>query len=241
MTSHLLAWNQSDLNRGAHILQGLVFLGASVFASLLLAGCRPDAADAKAQSSSDSNARSQMLSPWPMEAQTRQLRQFTKHDTDLEKNPTLAMINIFPDNTLPESDITPIGVDMITVDELEDLIAQGGWGLLDVRKGADVRKTGVIPGAVRYMYSFEGASAPAGTRMLTPDVVADLMAQHPKGVIVYCNGPKCFRSYNACLAIVQSWGFPANRVRWFRGGAPAWRQSPLIPASSASTESIRPL
>lgn len=221
-------------------IQRVALIGASLFTITGVVGCKPDTASAKSPDASGKSApmvRVSTPSPWPTNDSTHQLRQFTKHAKDLELNPALAMITLFPDKTLPKANITPLGVDMISVDELEALLSQGGWGLLDVRKPADVRKTGVIPGAVHYMYSFEGAPAPADTSMLTREVVSDLMAEYPKGVIVYCNGPKCFRSYNAVLAIVQMWAFDGNRVKWFRGGAPAWRLSPLIPVSSSANGS----
>jgi len=198
-------------------------------------GCQPKSADAQSDHAgatpASAVATNTQPSSWPIDPATGRLKQFTKHQEDLAFNPTLALLNMFPDGALPDEDITAIGVTVVTLEELEDLIDAGGWGLLDVRKPADVAKTGVIPGAVHHTYSFDGSTT-TDPSSLTREVADEILHEYPKGVIVYCNGPKCYRSYNACLALVQLWGHPGARIRWFRGGAPAWRRTPLIPEST---------
>lgn len=39
-------------------------------------------------------------------------------------------------------------------------------------------------------------------------------------LILFCQGPKCHRSYNATYIMVKEWGFTPKQVVWFRGGYP---------------------
>jgi len=47
--------------------------------------------------------------------------------------------------------------------------------------------------------------------------------------VIYCNGPKCSRSYRACEQAV-GWGF--EKVYYFRGGIADWRRAGLPVASA---------
>ena len=45
------------------------------------------------------------------------------------------------------------------------------------------------------------------------------IAAKDQEIVIYCNGPKCMRSSDACAKAV-SWGF--TNVHYFRGGIPEW-------------------
>ncbi len=40
--------------------------------------------------------------------------------------------------------------------------------------------------------------------------------------IVYCNGPRCWKSYKSAVTLIRA-GY--ERVYWFRGGFPAWEKA----------------
>lgn len=46
------------------------------------------------------------------------------------------------------------------------------------------------------------------------------VADRDTEVVIYCEGPKCLRSSQACAEAV-AWGF--TRVHYFRDGFPGWR------------------
>jgi rhodanese-related sulfurtransferase len=79
---------------------------------------------------------------------------------------------------------------------------------IDVRKDKDW-KAGRIPGAehleLKKVYS---------------DKTLGEFVKKDQLVVIYCNGPKCLRSSKASAKAV-GWGF--KKVRYFRGGLPAWK------------------
>jgi len=83
-----------------------------------------------------------------------------------------------------------------------------GVAVVDVRATVD-RNIGFIVGAV-HLELFEEFSEDALLQVVDKD----------DGVIIYCEGPKCLRSSEACEKAV-AWGFSA--VYYFRDGFPAWR------------------
>ena len=128
-----------------------------------------------------------------------------------------------------DQDIHPIGVRRVSIEEAEGLIDTGRWQVIDVRKDADIDATGTIPGSIHYEYKFEGATY-TGRTQLTKEAIESILAKY-EGVIIGCNGVKCPRSFNACVAIAQQWSIPATRVRWLREGVKKWRRSPLVPST----------
>lgn len=169
---------------------------------------------------------------WPRTPQGT-LRQVGKYEDELAELPELYPIQSFPGGVMPAADIacdTPQGrwtVHCVGADEAARLVAADGFVMVDVRKDGDVAETGIIPGALHLEYRHEGFEGYGSTR-LTAEVARDLLASH-RGLIFHCNGEKCPRSFNACIAAVQLWGIQAVQVRWFRDGLPDWIRSPLIP------------
>ncbi len=39
-------------------------------------------------------------------------------------------------------------------------------------------------------------------------------------VVMFCQGPKCHRSYNAAFVAVTRWGYKPENMIWFRAGYP---------------------
>lgn len=39
-------------------------------------------------------------------------------------------------------------------------------------------------------------------------------------IVLFCQGPKCHRSYNASFVAISKWGYAASNVVWYRDGYP---------------------
>ena len=205
-----------------------------------MAGCDPSSADAGGQTpnnsatpANDTTTDAPVYTTWPIDMKTGRLRQITKYVNAVEADPSLVLISDLPNSHMPPWDIDPIGVSMASAQQVEALIDSRRWALIDVRKDRDILEKGTIPGAYHFEYKFQGATYDGQTR-LTRDRIDALLEEYD-GVVLFCNGPKCPRSFNSCLYVVQNLGVPGSRVRWFRTGVPSWTRSPLIPVANQIT------
>jgi rhodanese-related sulfurtransferase len=82
-----------------------------------------------------------------------------------------------------------------------------GVPFVDVRKDSDW-DAGRIPGAEHLELK----------KVFDEAKLAEIAGKDQE-VVIYCNGPKCMRSSEACAKAV-SWGF--KKVYYFRGGFPEW-------------------
>ncbi len=130
-----------------------------------------------------------------------------------------------------------------TIGELEVLdflkrIREGDSTILviDSREGKWLSK-GMIPGAINI----------AWTRLYNktaknPDIVELLQLhfgavrreglwnfQNAKTLVLYCNGPWCGQSPTNIRALIAL-GYPANKLKWYRGGMQAWKSFGLTTA-----------
>ena len=113
-----------------------------------------------------------------------------------------------------EASTSPLLVDgAITIDAAtaKELLDEGA-AFVDVRT-LELWRLGRIPGAILLDLKTD----------FTEDKLAALAGKDEKFVI-YCEGPKCLRSSQACVKAV-SWGF--NQVYYFREGMPGWRAAGL--------------
>ena len=85
---------------------------------------------------------------------------------------------------------------------------EAGAQFVDVRS-EEIWKLGRIPGAVLL-------DLKAG---FTEARLAEVVGRDDP-VVIYCEGPKCLRSSQACALAVE-WGF--SNVHYFRGGFPSWK------------------
>jgi len=209
----------------------LTTTGSSILALIscvFIVGCDSGSAEVESASANSGSITAQRFE-WPVDPDTGHVRQVTKKLTDRDLQPSLVLMSSLPGGQIPDRDITPLGVHRVSTEELEEKFKVGNWALVDVRKDADIQSKGTIPGAYHSEYKFEAAHY-KGTTRLTQEIVQRLLKQYD-GVVFFCNGPKCARSFNACVAAAQFWGIPSNRIRWFRNGVPAWRKTALIPMS----------
>lgn len=116
-------------------------------------GC--DAGSAERESASaDSGSLTAQTFEWPVDPETGHVRQATKKPTDSDLQPSLVLMSNLSDGQMPDRDITPLGVDRVSTQELEEIFKAGDWALVDVRKDADIQSKGTIPSAYHAEYKF---------------------------------------------------------------------------------------
>lgn len=98
-------------------------------------------------------------------------------------------------------------------------LMDGGAKMVDTRVAyeyADAR----IKGAISIPYQERSAKSAEFDAGQDSFDLSRLPADKGSGVITYCNGPKCWKSYKAARAMVEA-GY--RRVYWLRGGFPEWK------------------
>ena len=117
---------------------------------------------------------------------------------------------------------TLAGAKVVTVDDVQKL-QSSGVVLVDARIAAEYAEAH-IKGAISIPYheksdksvSFDAAKDEFAANKLPADKAAPL--------VIYCNGPSCWKSYKASIAAIKA-GF--TNVLWFRDGFPAWQAKSL--------------
>jgi hypothetical protein len=80
---------------------------------------------------------------------------------------------------------------------------------------------GTVAGAILLPYNKTGKKGNDMTEETLALAVSDAgLSKDTAKIIMFCQGPKCHRSYNATYIAVTKWGYnPANMI-WFRAGYP---------------------
>lgn len=82
-------------------------------------------------------------------------------------------------------------------------------------------KKGTVKGAILLPYNKTGADGNVMTAETLDKAVTDAgLDKATTKVIMFCQGPKCHRSYNATFKAVGEWGYKVENVVWFRAGYP---------------------
>lgn len=103
------------------------------------------------------------------------------------------------------------GAETISVEKAKSLFDKGVV-FVDVRKDKDW-DAGRIPGAVHIESKKAFTDASLGE-----------VAKKDQEIVLYCNGPKCHRSYNSTVKAVD-WGY--SKVYYYRDGFPSWQSAGL--------------
>jgi len=126
--------------------------------------------------------------------------------------PTLFLVVAFAAGNVPAANAEPLSPEEIegaTVVDAEAAMElfNNGVVFVDVRKDSDW-EAGRIPGAEHLEL-----------KKVFSEATLSELATKDQEIVIYCNGPKCMRSSEACTKAV-SWGF--TKVYYFRGGIPEW-------------------
>lgn len=82
-------------------------------------------------------------------------------------------------------------------------------------------KKGTVRDAVLLPYNRQSASDNEMTPESLEKAVTDAgLSKDSAKIIMFCQGPKCHRSYNGTYIAVSEWGYKAENIIWFRAGYP---------------------
>lgn len=82
-------------------------------------------------------------------------------------------------------------------------------------------KKGTVRGAILLTYNKKDTGDNMMDGAVLDKAVADAgLSKDSTKVIMFCQGPKCHRSYNATYRAVTDWGYKPENVVWFRAGYP---------------------
>ncbi len=124
-----------------------------------------------------------------------------------------------------------------TIGELEMInylraISAGNSGILviDSRDGDWAQRSGIIPGAV--IIPWDRLFPARNDAEKIADILEDKFGAHRDGplwsfsqaktLVFYCNGPWCGQSPTNIKTLLAL-GYPANRIKWYRGGIQDWK------------------
>ena len=82
-------------------------------------------------------------------------------------------------------------------------------------------KKGTVQGAVLLPYDKQGGEGNDLTSESLEKSLQDAgLNKASTKIVMFCQGPKCHRSYNATFMAVSEWGYSPENVVWFRAGYP---------------------
>ena len=121
--------------------------------------------------------------------------------------------------TMAEKVATPESFDGITVVDANWVKAN-----LDTVKVFDARKKGEyvekhIPGAISATYGEKSAKSLDFDPSKDKFKISKYPSDKDTPLVVYCNGPKCWKSFKTAILLVKK-GY--TKVHWLRDGFPGW-------------------
>lgn len=134
----------------------------------------------------------------------------------------------------------PDGVETIGEIEMLDYlqrIARGDHSIMVIdSRGADWLQRGTIPGSVNIHYkrlSLRASDEAEVAKILTEQFDVERSAgekfwdfRFAKTLVLFCNGAWCGQSPSNIRALL-SLGYPASKLKWYRGGMQAWELAGL--------------
>ncbi len=103
--------------------------------------------------------------------------------------------------------------------------------LIDSRTADWVQRTGTLPGAENIPYT-KLLPSPGAAKDIIEILELEFGAAHKDGLwdfssaktlLLFCNGPWCGQS-PANIRSLLNLGYPADKLKWYRGGLQAWEQ-----------------
>jgi len=107
----------------------------------------------------------------------------------------------------------------VVVDDAEVKKDHGKVKIYDVRKKAEYVEAH-IAGAISVPYEEKSELAVNFDASKDSLDLSKFTADKNEPVTVYCNGPRCWKSYKAAILLVKA-GY--KNVRWYREGYPSWK------------------
>lgn len=110
------------------------------------------------------------------------------------------------------------GTTLVTADKVKALL-DAGTPVIDTRVAQEYAE-GHIKGAKSVPYKEKSAKSPDFDGAQDNFDLAKLPADKNAPLVLYCNGPECWKSYKASKVAVKA-GY--KKIQWFRGGFPEWK------------------
>lgn len=115
------------------------------------------------------------------------------------------------------------GTTVISAEECKKLMADGAKAF-DVRNALEYGE-GHLPGAVSAVYKEKSEKNVHFDAGLDHFDLKKLPSDTSVPIIIYCNGDTCWKSFKASSVAVRA-GY--QKVYWFRGGLPEWKEKGFI-------------
>lgn len=92
--------------------------------------------------------------------------------------------------------------------------------LIDTRPGSFFQK-GTLKNAILLPFDKSGSADNGLNEASLAEAISKAgMTKETAKIVMFCQGPKCHRSYNAAFIAVSKWGYAADNVIWYRDGYP---------------------
>ena len=117
---------------------------------------------------------------------------------------------------------TLAGAKLVSADDVVKLQASGAV-VIDSRVAPEYAE-GHIKGAINVPYREKSNKAVDFDASQDDFNLAKLPADKAATVVIYCNGPECWKSYKASVAAIKG-GY--TNVQWYRLGFPDWKSKNL--------------
>lgn len=110
------------------------------------------------------------------------------------------------------------GAKLVTAEDVAQAAASGAM-VLDARVAAEYAD-GHIKGAVSVPYREKSDKAVNFDASQDDFNLSKLPAEKSAPVVVYCNGPECWKSYKASILAIKA---GHTNILWYREGYPNWK------------------
>jgi rhodanese-related sulfurtransferase len=114
------------------------------------------------------------------------------------------------------------GVKVVSSDEV--VKAQSSGALVIDARIASEYADGHIKGAVNIPYREKSDKAVTFDARQDEFNLSKLPADKSAAIVLYCNGPECWKSFKASTAAIKS-GY--TNINWYRDGFPSWKSKGL--------------
>lgn len=121
-----------------------------------------------------------------------------------------------------ETPATLDGVKTATAEDVQKLQAAGAT-IVDTRITSEYAEEH-IKGAVSVAYHEKSAKVVGFDAGQDEFAVAKLPASKGQAIVMYCNGPTCWKSYKASVVAAKA-GY--TNIHWYRAGFPDWKAKGL--------------